>query len=179
MQYANYAGNLEIANAYAANRALWGVSLGHYMEEVWDDMFTYDNIRRTENFFTNYCFGRGVVPSIRVGMQPYGILTTTAFSQLQLFSTPMPALTVQEAKNILPWGGLPPMSILEKNLEQRYETRLYRLLNMFKETWTNLRNQHVIYSGNLDEAGKDPQAAICSNAGIECNITRLFLSLRH
>ena len=106
MQYSNDATNLEIANAYAANRALWGVSLGHYMEEMWDDMFTYDNIRRTENFFTNYCFGRGVVPSIRVGMQPYGILTTTAFSQLQLFNSAMPGLTIGEAQTILPWNSV-------------------------------------------------------------------------
>lgn len=84
IQYVNDSGNQEIANAFAVNRALWGASLGHYMEEMWDGMFTYDNIRRTENFFTGYCLGRGVVPSLRIGMQPYGIITTTAFSQLQL-----------------------------------------------------------------------------------------------
>ena len=172
MQYANDASNLEIANAYAANRALWGVSLGHYMEEMWDDMFTYDNIRRTENFFTNYCFGRGVVPSIRVGMQPYGILTTTAFSQLQLYSTAMPGLSVQDAATILPWTV--SSTPLENNLEQRYEMRLYNLLNMFKDTWTNLRNQNVIYSGNLDEGGKDPQQRFVQMLGLNATSLDYF-----
>ena len=164
MQYSNDATNFEIANAYAANRALWGVSLGHYMEEMWDDMFTYDNIRRTENFFTNYCFGRGVVPSIRVGMQPYGILTTTAFSQLQLFNSTIPGLTIGEAQTILPWAV--SSAALDNKLEQRYEMRLYRLLNMFKDTWTQLRNQNVIYSGNLDAAGKDPQQRFVQMLGL-------------
>lgn len=172
MQYANDASNLEIANAYAANRALWGVSLGHYMEEMWDNMFTYDNIRRTENFFTNYCFGRGVVPSVRVGMQPYGILTTTAFSQLQLYGTPIPGLTIGEAQTILPWDVSSPA--LENKLQQRYDMRLYRLLNMFKDTWTSLRNQHVIYSGNLDEGGKDPQQRFVQMLGLNATSLDYF-----
>jgi hypothetical protein len=172
MQYASDASNLEIANSYAANRALWGVTLGHYMEEMWDEMFTYDNIRRTENFFTNYCFGRGVVPSIRVGMQPYGIITTTAFSQLQLFSTPLPDLSLQEAQSILPWGV--NSTALENKLEQRFEMRLYRLLTTLQNTWTGLREQHVIYSGNLDEGGKDPQQRFVQMLGLNATSLDYF-----
>ena len=174
VQYANNATNFETANAYSANRALWGVSLGHYMEEMWDEMFTYDNIRRTENFFTNYCFARGVVPSLRVGMQPYGIITTTAFSQLQLFDTAMPSLTPQQAQSILPWGGLSPMNPLEKTLEQRFEMRLYNLLNLFKNTWTDLRNKNVIYSGNLNEEGTDPQQRFVQMLGLNATSLDYF-----
>ncbi|MGH2565777.1 MAG: hypothetical protein ACRDE5_14770, partial [Ginsengibacter sp.] len=154
------------ANAYAANRALWGATVGHYMEEMWDGMFTYDNIRRTENFFTNYCFGRGVVPSIRIGIQPYGILTTTAFSQLELYPS-MPSLTVQEAEAILPWTV--SSSSLETKIQQRFEMRLYRLLTLLQSTWTDLRNQNVIYSGNLSEEGKDPQQRFVQMLGLNAN----------
>ena len=172
IQYTNKATNMEIANAYAANRALWGVSLGHYMEEMWDGMFNYDNIRRTENFFTNYCLGRGVVPSLRVGMQPYGILTTTAFSQLQLFNTPLPSLTPQEVQSVLPWGVA--SGALENKLQQRFEMRLYRLLNMFKDTWTALRNEHVIYSGNLDAGGQDAQKRFVQMLGLNATSLDYF-----
>ncbi len=47
-------------------------------------MFTYDNIRRTETFFTANCPARGILPSLRIGVQPYGILPTTAYSRLKL-----------------------------------------------------------------------------------------------
>ena len=171
MQYANDGGNLEIANAYAANRALWGATIGHFMEEMWDGLFTYDNIRRTEDFFTKYCIGRGVVPSIRVGMQPYGILTTTAFSQLQLYNTPMPSLIVQQASTILPWSA--PAG-LENNLQQRFEMRLYNLLNLFKTTWTDLRNKNVIYSGNLDAGGADPQKRFVQMLGLNATSIDYF-----
>jgi hypothetical protein len=171
-QFANYSGNLEIANAYAANRALWGVSLGHYMEEMWDGLFTYDNIRRTENFFTNYCVGRGTVPSVRIGMQPYGIVTTTAFSQLQLYPGNIPALSIDEAKTILPWTV--PSSALENKLQQRYEMRLYRLLNMLKDTWTSLRTSNVIHSGNLDMEGGDAQKRFVQMLGLNATSLDYF-----
>ena len=134
-------------------------------------MFTYDNIRRTENFFTNYCFGRGVVPSIRAGMQPYGILTTTAFSQLQLYQA-MPSLSVQEAQGILPWAGSSP--ILEAKLQQRFEMRLYNLLTMFQNTWTDLREQNVVYSGNMHEEGKDPQQRFVQMLGLNATSLDYF-----
>ncbi|MDN3657348.1 hypothetical protein QWZ08_16980 [Ferruginibacter paludis] len=170
-QFANYSGNLEMANAFAANRALWGVSLGHYMEEMWDGMFTYDNIRRTENFFTNYCVGRGIVPSVRIGMQPYGILATTAFSQLQLYPGNIPDLTIDEAKTILPWAV--PSPALENKLQQRYEMRLYRLLNMLKNTWTSLRESNVIHSGNLEKEG-DAQQRFVQMLGLNASSLDYF-----
>ena len=45
---------------------------------------------------------------------------------------------------------------------------------MFKETWTNLRNQHVIYSGNLDKAGKDPQERFVQMLGLNATSLDYF-----
>ena len=39
-------------------------------------------VAATRWFFTNYVSGRGPVPAIRIGGQPYGILPTTAFSRI-------------------------------------------------------------------------------------------------
>ena len=163
LQYANSSGNLEIANAFAANRAMWSATMGHYMEEMWDSFFNYDNIRRTEDFFTNFCSGRGVVPSVRIGTQPYGILTTTAFSQFQLYNE-LPALAKEEIQNVFPWGT--DSVALNGKLQQRFEMRLFRLLHILQDTWTSLRRQEVIYAGNLYTENGDPQQRFIQMLGL-------------
>ncbi len=145
--------NLEVANALAMNRSLWGATLGHYMEEMFDGVFTYDNIRRTEEFFTNYVTGRGMLPSFRIGTQPYGILTTTAYSKLKLYNTPLPAVSHNDMLAVKPWSG----GVVESQLQQRFEMRLLQFLNTLQsEVWTPLRNQHVVHAGNLHSG--NPQA---------------------
>ncbi|HEY6978177.1 MAG TPA: hypothetical protein VH396_17875 [Chitinophagaceae bacterium] len=163
LQYANNSSNQEIANAFAANRAMWSATFGHYMEEMWDSLFNYDNIRRTEEFFTNYCLGRGVIPSVRIGTQPYGILTTTAFSQLQLY-TAQPDLTKLEIQSVFPWST--DLPALNSKLQQRFEMRLYKLLNILKDTWTALQQQNVIHAGNLYIENGDPQQRFVQMLGL-------------
>lgn len=154
LQYANNGDNLEIANALAMNRSLWGATLGHYMEEMWDKLFTYDNIRRTEKFFTSYCSGRGIVPAIRVGAQPYGILATTAFSRLVLHNG-LASVTQSEMATVKPWDPVPPL--LDNRLQQRFEYRLHELLKMLNNVWTGIRNQKVLHAGNLHDTGDAQQ----------------------
>ena len=68
--------------ARAMQTALWpataGYMLGTLLQPVVDEQ-TLDDVRR---FFTTYVSGRGPVPAVRVGSQPYGILATTAFSRM-------------------------------------------------------------------------------------------------
>lgn len=45
-------------------------------------MLTEDTIARTRAFFLRYVSGRGPLPVVKIGRQPYGILVTTAFGQL-------------------------------------------------------------------------------------------------
>jgi hypothetical protein len=71
----------DIQEALAINRALWNGTLGYYLEEFLGlDLATIERVR---DFFTTYISGRGPVPSIRVGTQPYGILLTSDFSRWQ------------------------------------------------------------------------------------------------
>lgn len=171
LQYANNSGNFEIANAFAANRALWSGTMGHYMEEMWDSFFNYDNIRRTESFFTNFCSGRGIVPSVRIGAQSYGILTTTAFSQFKLYNE-LPALTKGEIQNVFPWGT--DSSALDSKLQQRFEMRLFRLLQILQDTWAALRRQEVIHAGNLYTENGDPQQRFIQMLGLHATSTDYY-----
>ncbi|MFC5412201.1 hypothetical protein ACFPMF_22945 [Larkinella bovis] len=126
----------EISNAFAMNRALWHATIGHAMEEMWDHVFAYDNIRRTETFFLNHCPARGVVPSVRVGLQPYGILPTTAYLRLQLHNgidlSHLPSLS----------GALPPPA-LEQAKQVRFDVRFHEILKQFSLEWTKLRQTKV------------------------------------
>lgn len=68
--------------ARAMNTALWPATLGYMMETMMFPVFAEHTIAEARWFFTNFVSGRGSIPAIRIGKQPYGILPTTAFSRL-------------------------------------------------------------------------------------------------
>ena len=45
-------------------------------------IFSDSVIDQTREFFTSFVSGRGALPAIRIGGQPYGILPVTAFSRI-------------------------------------------------------------------------------------------------
>jgi len=51
-----------------------------------DPMFSDSDIIATRNFFNHFVSGRGPVPAIRIGKQPYGILPASVFSKLDFQS---------------------------------------------------------------------------------------------
>jgi hypothetical protein len=137
--------SLEVSNAFAMNRALWHATIGHTMEEMWDHVFTYDNIRRTESFFLNNCPARGVVPSVRVGMQPYGILPTTAYSRLQLHKG-------VGLSNLPSLGAAPSPAGLELTKQVRFDVRFHEILKILNLEWTWLREKRVEHYELLESA---------------------------
>lgn len=68
--------------ASAMNTALFPATLGYFMEEMMDPLFTEKDIDATRTFFSNFVSGRGPVPAIRIGKQPYGILPVSVYSRL-------------------------------------------------------------------------------------------------
>jgi hypothetical protein len=75
----------DIRDAMAMNTALWPATIGYFMDALMDEVFTSDTVDRTRAFFTRYVSARGIIPAIRVGKQPYGILPAAARSRLQWF----------------------------------------------------------------------------------------------
>ena len=68
------------------NVAMWNGTLGYMLEEMLTPLFSRADIAATRLFFTRYVSGRGPLPAVRVGRQPYGILPVTSFASYQ--STP-------------------------------------------------------------------------------------------
>jgi hypothetical protein len=86
-------GGKDQQQARAMQRALWPASLGYWMNTLFTpnpgttSIFSDAAIGETRSFFTQYVSGRGAVPAIRIGHQPYGILPVTAFSKIQWFQS--------------------------------------------------------------------------------------------
>ena len=66
--------------ARAMNVALWPATLGYELEEMLPPLFQHD-LAPTRAFFTRYVSGRGPLPGVRVGNQPYGVFPAMAFSR--------------------------------------------------------------------------------------------------
>ncbi|GAA4368105.1 hypothetical protein GCM10023088_16690 [Actinomadura verrucosospora] len=69
-------------DARAANVALWPATWGAYLRGMMHPILSEQAVDQTREFFVRYVSGRGPVPAVKIGRQPYGILPTTAFSKM-------------------------------------------------------------------------------------------------
>ncbi len=74
--------NTDQMEAKAMNIALWPATLGYSMDTMLRPVFDQRSIAQTHWFFTNFVSGRGMIPPVRIGSQPYGIFPTTVFSRM-------------------------------------------------------------------------------------------------
>jgi hypothetical protein len=81
LERVQFAGRRDVVEAIAMNKALWHGTLGYYLEEMLG--LNLAAVRLTREFFTDYVAGRGPLPAIRVGTQPYGVLLTSDFTNWQ------------------------------------------------------------------------------------------------
>ena len=85
-------GGVDQAQSRAMQAALWPATLGYWMQTLFtpnpgtSPIFPDEVIAETRSFFTSFVSGRGALPAIRIGGQPYGILPVTAFSRIQWYS---------------------------------------------------------------------------------------------
>ena len=141
----------QISHASAMHRSLWHATFGDYMESGWDYVFTYDNIERVYQYFKEDVIARGILPSIRVGSQPYGILPVTAFSKIKFHQSwndqNLPPLTKDQVGN--------PSPTVLNHLQLRFDIRLKKLLLLLKEHWTEIQKTHVKHAYNLPAEGDE------------------------
>ena len=76
------AGNTDFRDARAANTALWPATWGYFLQTALNPLLGPAAVAATRDFFLKYVSGRGPLPAVKIGRQPYGILPTTAFSRL-------------------------------------------------------------------------------------------------
>ncbi|HSM56504.1 MAG TPA: hypothetical protein VK879_10155 [Candidatus Sulfomarinibacteraceae bacterium] len=143
---ANYY-NRDIAGAWAMQRALWPATMGHFMDSMMNPVFSPEHIEQTRLFFTRFVSGRGVLPAIRVGKQPYGILPATSYTKMEWFSRRSDRVNL--AAPFAPGFG--------------FLSALYRILLDMEQTWDTLQRlaSHVGQAGDphqilLDIVGLHP-----------------------
>ncbi len=74
------------AEAFAMNTALYPATLGYMLRTLLKPGISWDQVDDVRWFFRNFVSGRGQVPAIHIGSQPYGILPTTAYSRMKWFN---------------------------------------------------------------------------------------------
>ncbi|HWO66641.1 MAG TPA: hypothetical protein VNO31_42080, partial [Umezawaea sp.] len=74
-------------DARAAHTALWPATWGNHLRALLSGVLTPDQIEETRRFFLANVSGRGPLPAVKIGRQPYGILPTTVFSRLAFPTT--------------------------------------------------------------------------------------------
>ncbi|HZV73694.1 MAG TPA: hypothetical protein VFF79_08270 [Conexibacter sp.] len=67
--------------ARAMNVALWPATLGYFAQTMMAPRLGEDTVEQLRSFFVDHVSGRGPLPAIRIGEQPYGILPAIAFDR--------------------------------------------------------------------------------------------------
>src|SRR5215468_2008145 len=75
------AGGRDFAEARALNRALWPATFGYALDTMMYPLFSREQVAAARWFYSHFVTGRGFLPSIRIGDQPYGVLPVSALSQ--------------------------------------------------------------------------------------------------
>jgi hypothetical protein len=79
------AGGQDHVDARAMQVALWPGTLGYLMQTLLHPVFSNADVARTREFFTRHVTGRGPLPALRIGPQPYGILPITDFARVNWY----------------------------------------------------------------------------------------------
>lgn len=129
--------------AVAANTALWPATMGYALAEELGPLVGMDARERLRRRAVRYALGRGVLPTIRVGSQPYGVLPTTAFSR---------------------WAPQDPGGSQQAEAQERV---LHDVLMTMWSDWTTVRQSAVPHTHSPDVA--DPQQHVMLVLGLEAN----------
>jgi len=134
------AGGTDMAEAHCMNAALWPATMGYWMDTMMNTVFTDEAIGRTRGFFEKHVSGRGALPAVRIGDQPYGILPTTAFSRLAFASKQQSV------------GG-----------QQSFESELHAKLKLLRE---NFWNERAAGAAHVGKTTSDPQQLLLEIIGL-------------
>lgn len=141
LQQVPNAGQADQCEARAMNTALWPATWGYYLERLLHPVVGDKAIRRTRSFFTQHVSGRGPVPAVRIGRQPYGILPVAPFRNL---------------------GWVEDLS-RGTHPDAAYLKRLYQLLLQLDDLWRGL-------AGLVPQVGQagdpDPQKTLLDILGL-------------
>ena len=145
-------GGTDQLEARAMNIALWNGTLGYMMDTMMAPLFDRDDIRFTRAFFTQFVSGRGPLPALRIGAQPYGILPTSVFSRMRW-------LGGRES------GAGPVVSHLRTVPGGSYLGQLYNVLRRLDGYWTDMAAKVARVKRDYN-ASEDPHQILLDIVGL-------------
>ena len=153
--------------ARAMNTALWPATIGYYMKSMMGSMFKDETIEHTKQFFKYFITGRGIIPGIRIGEQPYGILPATVLNKsLGGSSSTGSSLKWLNDVTLLPYvDGNEAFSPYYYN----YLKKVDRLSGIVHTDWKEIMMKQVPYIGKKGNEGQillDILGASPSGAGL-------------
>jgi hypothetical protein len=119
LQYILNSNAVDHRQAVLMNKGLYPATLGYYFETLLQPALSPAGLDATRNFFVEHVTGRGPLPAIRVGDQPYGVLLTSDFTRWR-------------------WSG--------KEADISFLNTLYAVLSHYQQLWNGLLNQ-LMYVG--------------------------------
>lgn len=146
LHYANNADLAEHAEAVAMNKALYPATLGYYLDSLMSPVFDENTRDQIRHFFVNRVTGRGPLPAIRIGDQPYGILLTSDFSRWKERMT-------------FPEKG----AVTFRGMRQK-------VLNHFDEMWTSMLPK-LMYAG---KPGTDSSEVLMNVLGLQAGSVSFY-----
>jgi len=136
--------------AVAMNTALYPSTLGYYFDAMLSPVISDALQDKLRDFFVDHVTGRGPLPAIRVGDQPYGILLTSNFDQ---------------------WKWNANRGIFNRAiLDYSFLNSLYAILKDYNEIWKSLLNK-------LSYVGKplsDPSQLLMDIIGLQPNSASIY-----
>ncbi|HVW64599.1 MAG TPA: hypothetical protein VHB01_06250, partial [Nitrosospira sp.] len=153
------AGGRDQGEARAMNTALWPATLGYFMDTLLQPVFSDDAIYYTRWFFNRFVSGRGPIPAIRIGRQPYGILPASAISRARWISG-KEKISIDYSRRLLEQRGTSFLDWLAKFKD---------VLDRLNAIWRSLAGQaaHVGVEGEAGATGgMDPHQALLDIVGL-------------
>jgi hypothetical protein len=95
------AGATDIAEALAMNRAASFGTLFEFVRELLSPLVERGTRQQLRTFFHQNVSGRGILPALRVGRQPYGIVVTSDWSNWKFPVSPRSPMTVEQKLHAL------------------------------------------------------------------------------
>lgn len=153
--HVHHADRRDVGDALLANAALWPATAGYAVEELLGTVIGLDSRDRLRAFATANVLGRGPLPALRVGPQPYGVLVANAFTRY-----------VPDGGDLRPVAA--PGTLAPAQRQRRFEILLRDVLLTMYRDWhaASGRVEHA-YSATAGSGAADRQSHVLAVLGLD------------
>jgi len=170
--------NTHISDGLSVGNTLFPGTVGLFMEDMLSNILNHDNRERIREYFNDFVSGRGMLPTIRIGNQPYGFHLSSSLHRFEMiadddiandgsvygYSALINESTSEELiLNIPDTSGDPQVdettsfvnvdfdSISDKVLRRRFESRMKEVLIFLDKEWRKLAQDNAmnVYPRNM------------------------------